>query len=121
MQRDAALDLLARIFRMLEALRQREPGRGDASNIGVAEQRQDGVIEGSRRKLHQAALLRRTVRRQHATNEFALLAHDELLIVCRISAAFGDEGRDVWLLEKEFVEPGYLRENLQVGDVLRCE
>ena len=61
------------------------------------------------------------MRRQDASDELALLCHDELLVLGRISPAFCDQRCDIGLLQEKFVEPCDLGENLEVGDVLGVE
>src|ERR1700682_5853023 len=46
---------------------------------------------------------------------------NEPLIVQRIVPAFLDQGSDLRVVKKKFVEPGNLREQLQVGEILWLE
>ncbi len=46
-----------------------------------------------------------------------MFCYDECLIVERIAAAFANQFADIRILEKEFIQPGNLREHLEVSDV----
>ena len=58
---------------------------------------------------------------KHSRQQFPFARDDKLLIVQRIVATFGHQGRDVVFLEEEFIEPGDLRQNLQIGEILCLE
>src|ERR1051326_149408 len=58
------------------------------------------------------------MRGQDFTDEFALLLDDEGLVFQRVTMLFFDQCGDVRIGEEELVEPGDLREHLQVGEIL---
>ena len=60
------LQLFARIFgTAVRAARERRAGIGDARDIGIADQRKDGVIERSRAELDLTTLRRFVIRGEH--------------------------------------------------------
>src|SRR5438034_9598844 len=62
--------VLARIFgTAVGAARQRRAGIGDAGDIGIADQRKDGVVEGSGAEFDLAALRRITIWREQQAQE----------------------------------------------------
>ena len=61
------------------------------------------------------------MRRQNSAHQFPFARDHQLLIVERIAAALGDQRCDVLLFEKKFIEPCNLRQDLQVGEILRLK
>jgi hypothetical protein len=61
------------------------------------------------------------VGRKYLGQQLTLLPNHELLILQRIVPAFLDQCRNLRLFQEEFVKPGYLREHLEVGKILRLE
>ena len=58
---------------------------------------------------------------QNLGQQFPFTGHHEALIFQRVVASFLNEPGDVRIVQKKFIEPGDLREHLQVGKVLRRE
>src|SRR5262245_13047350 len=109
MQVQAALDLLARIFRMAEApRRQRQPAMRSGAYVRIANQGENGMVKRRSRNLDGAALRRRGIGGQHVGEELPLLLNDELLVRERIFAALLDQAVNDGIVEKELVHPGDL-------------
>ena len=102
-------------------LGQRQARSGNRAHVGIADQRQNRVIERGGRNLDSSVLRGFGVRGQDFGQQFALMGHHEALVVQRVAAAFLNEPGDVGIVQEVFVEPGDLREHLQVGKVLRRE
>ena len=98
-----------------------KPRRRHRAGIRVAHQRQNRVIERRRRKLDRSFLRRLGMRRQHSAQQFPFPRNHKLLIVERVAVPLGHQRRDVFLFQKEFVEPRNLRQDLQVGEILRLK
>src|SRR5208282_6415685 len=79
------------------------------------------MVEGRGRDLDATAPRRRRVRRQHLPEKLLLLAQRQQLIVAGIAALLAYQRRHVFIFQEEFVEPGDLREHLQIGEILRAE
>ena len=89
-------------------LGKRQAGGGNRAHVGIADQWQDGVIEGGGRNLNSSLLGGFGVRGQDLGQQFALAGHHEALIVKRITAALLNEPGDFGIVQKVFVEPGDL-------------
>jgi hypothetical protein len=61
------------------------------------------------------------MRRNHFADQLTLAFDHKFLVVQRETAALADQCRNLRLLQKEFVEPRNLREDLQVGIILRLK
>ena len=122
MQIQSALQLLARVFGMAKTiLRQGQARGGNRAHVGIADQRQNRVIERGGRNLDSSVLRRFGVRGQDFGQQFALPRDHEALIVQRVIRALFESARDIGIVQKEFVEPGDLRKHLQIGKVLRLK
>jgi hypothetical protein len=99
----------------------RQARRGNGSRIGVADQRKNGMIKGRRRDFDRSLLGSRGMRRQNLAHQFPLARNHKTLIFERIIALFLDQRGDVFIFEKKLVEPGDLRQHLQVGEILRLK
>src|SRR5207302_2951289 len=53
--------------------------------------------------------------------QFLLPSDHETLIVERVISSFVDQRCDVFLVQKEFIKPRNLRQNLQISEVLRLK
>src|SRR6185437_9924617 len=118
----SAQKLLARIFRTAEAIvRHRQSGAGDCSGVGVTDERKNRMVERGRGDLRASALCGGGVRGQYFGEQLALVLNDEVLLVTGEAAALLDDPGHFGLIEKKLVEPGNLREHLQVREVLRLK
>src|SRR5690348_14347852 len=78
-------NLIARIFRMSKALtRQRQAGVRRSTGIGIAEQREDGMIKRRRRDFDGAAPLGFQIGRQYPSEELLLPGDDKFLVGKRV-------------------------------------
>ena len=59
--------------------------------------------------------------RQNFAQQFPFPLNHEPLIVERILVTLRHQGRHRFLFQKEFVEPGKLRQHLQIGKILRLK
>jgi hypothetical protein len=59
--------------------------------------------------------------RQHLSHQLPLARDHKLLIVERIVVSLGNQRRNVFLFEKKLVEPGQLRQDLQISKILRLK
>ena len=111
--------MLARIFgTAVGAARQRRAGIGDAGDIGIADQRKDGVVEGSGAEFDLAALRRITICREHQTQELELLFSEPgFLLLCVILSFRCETADEVVLFEPGLFHPRQLREELQVAPI----
>src|SRR5579871_5172123 len=76
------------------------------------------MVERRRRNLDGTFLGSVGVRGQNAANQRALLCDYKLLIVERKVVPFRDQRGDLFLFEKELIEPRDLRQHLQIGEIL---
>ena len=121
-QIETAGELFARVFGMAKpALRQRQSRRRHRSYTRIAHQRQNRVIERRGRELNRSLLRRLGMRRQNSSQQLLLARNHKLLIVERVAVPLGDQSRHILLFQKELVEPGKLRQDLQVGEILRLK
>ena len=119
---ERAHQLLARVFGMPKpVLRQGQARRRNRSGIGVADQRKNGMIERRGRNLDRSFLRGVGIRRQNLAQQFPLARDHKTLIVERVVALFLDQRGNVFIFQKEFVEPCDLRQHLQVGEVAALE
>ena len=117
-----ALDLLARILGMAKTvLRQGQARRRHGTNVRVAQQGKNRVIEGRRRNLDRTLLGSRGVCGENVAEQFPLTADHEALIVEGIVVLLAHQFRNLAVLEKKLVEPCDLGEDLQIGEVLRLK
>src|ERR1700690_845492 len=120
MQIQTAQELLARVLGMTKTiLRQGQAWARNRAHVGIADQRQNGVIEGGGRDFNSPVLCRSCMGRQDLGQQFALSIYYKTLVRERVIASFFNESSDVGLVEEKFIEPGDLRQDLQVGEVLR--
>jgi hypothetical protein len=83
------LQLLARIFRTaVGASRERRAGIGYARDIGIADQRKDGVVERSRADLDLSALSCVTINREHQAEELELFFSQCGFVIFRVVLPF---------------------------------
>ncbi len=81
----------------------------DGGDIGVANQRQNGVIERGRRDLDLAGCRQTPIGRQDQGQDLQLLAPHESLIVQAEIAALLDQRAHLRIpIEELLIEPGYL-------------
>ena len=107
---------------MLEAiLRQRQPGAGDRSHVGITYQRQNWVVKRGSGNLHATAPGRRGMRWQYLTQQHTLFVYDESLILEGVVVSLRYQLRDIGFFQEEFVKPRDLREDLQIGEILRAK
>src|SRR5207248_7999391 len=107
---------------MAEAILRKWQSRcGSNARIGIAYQRQNGMVKRRSRKFNPPLSSSISMCRQNFLDQFALSVIDELLIVHRKSPPFAHQSSDLRLRQKEFVEPGNLRKYLQVCNILRLE
>src|SRR5438874_2383690 len=92
--------------------------RRSGARIGIADQRQNGMIEGGSGDLDPALFCSVSMRWKNFLNQLALIINYEFLIFGRKSAAFAHQSSDLRLRKKKLVEPGNLRKYLQVGKIL---
>ena len=117
-----AENLILGVAGMAETLvGQREAGDGVAAGVGVTQQRQDGVIVGRGAEFDCAARGSRAVSGQHGLQNLMLLAHHKALVFFAETLAFFHQGRDAGIILEELVEPGQLREHLEVAVVALAE
>ena len=122
MELQPPLKLLPSIFRMTEPiLRQRQSWRGHGRDICITQQRQNGMIVRRTREFDRTTLCRIRVNRQYFGDQFALAGDHEALVFERVIAALSDECGNFRIFEEEFIEPGDLGKNLQIGEVLGPE
>jgi hypothetical protein len=116
------LELAARIVGIAEARRQRHVGVRHAGDIGIAQQRQDGMVIRRGGNLDLAGEGQPTVRRHHPTHNLALLfAHAALLVQGEIAAALDPAAHFRVVGLEFFVEPGQLRPHLHIAQLLGAE
>src|SRR5262245_37113342 len=106
MQVKAALELLADVLGMSKTvLRERQSGGRDRALMGIAQQRQNRVIEGRSRDLDASFLRRLGVSRQHTFHQRDLVADDESLVFQGIVAPLSHQFSNFGLVQKKFVKP----------------
>ena len=104
---ERGLNLVAGVLGIAEAARQRHVGMGDGSDIGIAQQRQDGVVERRDRNLDLAALGEAGVSGHHEAADFGLLAAHQRLVGGGEVAALVHQGLHVGIgFQEDLVEPG---------------
>ena len=119
---EGAHQLLARILGVtIAVLGQWQSGRRHGAGIGIAQQGKNGVIEGRGRDFHRSLLRGVGIRRQNLAQQFSLAYDHKLLIFQRVIAAFLHQRGHVLVFQEKLVEPGDLREHLQIGQVPRLE
>src|SRR5260370_17235863 len=115
--------LFARILRAaVGAARERRGRIGDTRNIGIADQRKDGVIERSSADFNLTALRRVAIRREHQAQEFKLFFSQGGFVLLGVVLPFPAQTADnVILLEPGLFLPPPPRNQLQVAPVARSE
>ena len=115
--------MFAGIFRTaVGAARERCAGIGDARDIGIADQRKDGMIKRCGAELDLATLGRVVIRREHQAEEIKLLFSQGGFVLLREVLPFrGQTADDLIRFEPGLIHPGKLREELQVAPVARSE
>src|SRR5215467_2981953 len=106
------LQLLAGVLRPSERAA-REWGRRirDSRNVGIAKERQNGVIERRRADFNLAARRRIAVRRENQAQKFLLFVIQRRLVFLRVVFALcGEAADDLILLEPGFFYPRKLGE-----------
>src|SRR5258706_8159304 len=94
----------------------------DASDVGIAKQGQDRVIERCGGNLYLAARGELSVDRDYAAYDFYLFPRHDGLIVERVTAFFSKQSLNLHIMGlKLFIEPGKLGEHLQIADILCAE
>ena len=122
MQVQTAQQLLPRIFWVAKAiLGQGQAWARDRAHVGIADQRQDGVIKRGGRDFDSSVLCCVGMSGQNLGQQFPLPLNHEALVVKRVIASFSNQSCNVRIVQKEFIEPGDLRKHLQVGKVLDRE
>ncbi len=122
MQIQSAPQLFPRVFWMEKTiLRQGQSGSRNGTHIGVADERQNGMIERRSRNFDSSLLRGGGMGGQHFTQQSALSGDHECLILERESLTLLDQRGDIRIVQKELVEPCDLREHLQIGEVLRLK
>jgi hypothetical protein len=58
------------------------------------------------------------MRRQNLAHQFPLALNHKSLVVERIVPLLAHQRRNIFVFQKEFVEPGDLRKHLEIGEVL---
>src|SRR4051812_11717325 len=92
------------------------------SDVGIAKQREDRVVEGRRGNLDLPAFGQPAICRQNQLQNFALLPSGQGLILQAEVATLGDQRADFAIVRKELlVEPGHLGQNLQIAKSLAAE
>ena len=115
-------ELAARVAGIAEARRQRHVGVRHAGDVGIAEQRQDGMVVRRGGNFDLAGSGEPGVLRQHAADNLALLfAHAALVIQGEIAAALDPLAHLRVIGLKLFVEPGELRPHLHIAQFLGAE
>ncbi len=115
----AAVDLFDRVQRVAEALRQFNVGNGLRGQIGVEEQRQDGVVEGRGGDLDAALVLQAFVQRDHLGHQPGVLGQHGGLVLFAEVAALGDQIGQRLLGQPVGVGPGQVEQHLQIQPGLR--
>ncbi len=116
------LELAARVVGIAEARRQRYVGVRHCGDVGIAQQRQDGMVVGRGGNFDLAGSSELGVLRQHAADNLALLfAHAALVLQREIAAALNPIAHLGVIGLKLFVEPGELRPHLHVAQFLGAE
>src|SRR5579872_5504536 len=119
MQLQATPKLFARIFGMAKTvLGQSQSRRRHGAHVRIADERQDWMIKGRSGYFDSALLRGRGMCGQHLAQQFTLASDHEGLILQRESLTLFDQSRDIRVVEKELIKPCYLREHLQIGEVL---
>src|SRR5258708_5534617 len=91
----------------------------DARDVGIAKQGQDRVIERRGGNLDLTARGELLVCRNYAAYNLDLLTRHAGLILERVTAFLSKQALNVLVVGlKLFIEPGKLREHLQIADVL---
>ena len=122
MKIERAHQLFARVFGMTKpVLRQRKARRRSRARIGVADQGKNRVIERRRGNLYRTFLGGLGIGGQNLGQQFPFALDHKTLIVERVVALFLDQRGNVFVFQKEFVEPCNLRKHLQVGEMLRLK
>src|SRR2546423_974191 len=116
MQRQPADDLLLCVFRMSEMLPgQRKSWMRSGSDIGITDQRKNGMVERRGRNLNSSALRGSCIRGQDTCQQLPLLAGNKFLVFTGVIAAFAYQSANIGFFEPELIKPGKLREHLEIG------
>src|SRR5690348_3491783 len=122
MKIEAAHDLLSGVFRTMESvLRQRQARRRNSTSVRVNNKREDWMVIRRSGQLDDALAGGFGVRGQDFGNLFTLALYDKALIFEGVVPAFAHERSKFRFFEEKFVEPGDLREYLQIAEILREE
>src|SRR5579862_1361533 len=115
----SALELFARIFGMaVRATRQRRARIGDASDVGITEQRKNGMIERCGAEFDLSALRSLAINRQNHLQKFQLLRLQRLFVFFAVILPFRGKTIDNLIsCEPNLFHPGKLRKKLQVAPV----
>ena len=120
MEIEGAQQLLARVFRMAEAiLRQGQSGRRCRPGVRIADQGKNRVIERGGRNFDRPLLRGLGIGWQNLAQQIPLARNHKLLIFQRIVATLVHQRGNIFIFQKELVKPRNLGHDLQVGEVLR--
>src|SRR5450755_2222184 len=107
---------------IVKAAGQRYARMRDACNVAVAEQRQNWMIERRGGNLDLAARGEILVDRNHLAQDLLLLARHDGLIIERVIALLRQKRFHFVVVRlKLLIEPGELRQDLQIAKILRAE
>src|SRR5580700_11106480 len=107
---------------ILEARRKRKTRARNRAQIGIADQRQDGMVERRGGDFDLAARAEFAIHRQYTRQRFPLLAGDHFLLGQREIAALADESDQFRIARQQIlIKPGHKMEDLEVAKILRRE
>src|SRR5260370_9156246 len=94
----------------------------DARDVGIAQERQNRVIEGRGGNLDLTARGELFINRNYATYDLDLLTRHVGLIVERVTAFFSKQALNLYIVGlKLFIKPGKLGKHLQIANILCAE
>ncbi len=114
----AAVDLLDGVQRIAEAAGQLDVGHSHLGQVGVEEQRQDGMEEGGGGDFDLAGVLQALVQRDHLGHQPGMFGQHSGLVGLGEVAALGHQAGQGLLGQPIGVGPAQVEEHLQVEPVL---